>query len=698
MMTMGRKEQQTYMAWMLLVLLTAVSLRLFALATIPPGLTHDEADHGITAWSIVNGARALYFTIGYGREPLYDYATAVVMRFLGPTYLAGRLTAVYFSLILIAGMAAWVRRAFDWQTAVLAAAGVSVGFWAVMTARQSLRSITLPALFVLTVYLFWRGLEENWKQTDADAHKSKSASIRVNPRPILLFTAAGTVLGLTFYTYIPARLLWAIFPATLGYLAWQNRPLLRQVWAGTAVMLLAAGLVGAPLFGYLLAHPEAETRIGQLSAPLTAVTQGNPTILWQNTLAGLGLFAFSGDTYWRYNIAGKPLLPPLMAVLFFAGLLWAGWLIGTGRRQKRLESAAAFLALAWLLAGLAPALVTGARLSTTQTIAMQPVVYLFPALALRVVMRRASDVWPKRMAADRLRTTSGVILLLLFGGTAAATARDYFAVWANQPDVRVEYESTMVAAMQAINQEEMPHTAVSSQTPGPFHTPAVAAMTLSPHLPTPRWFDARTSLVLLTASQSFVLIPGFTPINPALATYFETAVLVQTLPMRPTDLDRPLDIYTVDSALLAADWATQFQPATPVNFGNTAVFLGYDLQTPTVSPGGMVTLATWWRVEGPLPDAVLFTQVLGPDGRPIAQADRLDVPGAGWQAGDQFIQLHQFTLPETTAVGQYPIIIGLYTCPAACGEKEAPQRLPILSPFGLPGDYLPITKLSVAAP
>lgn len=124
-----RKERYAYLAWMLLALLTAVSLRLIALSTTPPGLTHDEADHGLTAWSIVNGARALYFTIGYGREPLYDYATAVLMRFLGPTYLAGRVTAVYFSLILIAGMAAWVRRAFDWQTAVLAAAGLAVSFW-----------------------------------------------------------------------------------------------------------------------------------------------------------------------------------------------------------------------------------------------------------------------------------------------------------------------------------------------------------------------------------------------------------------------------------------------------------------------------------------------------------------------------------------------------------------------------------------
>ena len=95
---------------------------------------------------------------------------------------------------------------------------------------------------------------------------------------------------------------------------------------------------------------------------------------------------------------------------------------------------------------------------------------------------------------------------------------------------------------------------------------------------------------------------------------------------------------------------------------------------------------------------MLFTQVMGPDGRPIAQADRLDVPGESWQAGDQFIQLHQLTLPEATAVGQYAIIIGLYTCPAGCPQTQAPQRLPILSPAGLPADYLPLTELSVTTP
>ena len=74
----------------LLVLLAAAGLRLYTLADAPPGMTHDEADHGLTAWEIVNGARDISFTVGYGREPLYYYATALVMAGTGPTILAAQ--------------------------------------------------------------------------------------------------------------------------------------------------------------------------------------------------------------------------------------------------------------------------------------------------------------------------------------------------------------------------------------------------------------------------------------------------------------------------------------------------------------------------------------------------------------------------------------------------------------------------------
>jgi hypothetical protein len=189
-----------------------------------------------------------------------------------------------------------------------------------------------------------------------------------------------------------------------------------------------------------------------------------------------------------------------------------------------------------------------------------------------------------------------------------------------------------------------------------------------------RWFDARYSLLLPQEAQSHILIPGFAALSPALADYFAPAVLAESLTLRPTDQDRPLNVYQVNGLALAAELGGRFdhargKTAGPIRFGDVIEFLGYDLQTPAVAPGEEVRLATLWRVKRPLADTVLFTQVLGPDGI-IAQADRLDVPGDTWHPGDVFVQLHQFKTPKDTAVGSYPVIIGLYTA----SNKE---RLPV---------------------
>ena len=74
---------------------------------------------------------------------------------VGP-FLAGRLTASFFSIILIAGAYSWTSLAFNRKLALYTAAGLAVSFWAVMTGRHSLRSITLPAVFILSVIFYWR--------------------------------------------------------------------------------------------------------------------------------------------------------------------------------------------------------------------------------------------------------------------------------------------------------------------------------------------------------------------------------------------------------------------------------------------------------------------------------------------------------------------------------------------------------------
>jgi hypothetical protein len=165
-----------------------------------------------------------------------------------------------------------------------------------------------------------------------------------------------------------------------------------------------------------------------------------------------------------------------------------------------------------------------------------------------------------------------------------------------------------------------------------------------------------------------------------------TAVFSQSLSLRATDADRPLNIYQVKAPEVLL---TYFETVPTTIIGDhLAELLGYDLQTATVQPGEPVHLATLWRVYQPLPEAVLFTHMLAPDGTLLAQADQLDVPGFAWQAGDTFVQLHEFKVPEATAAGSYPLSIGLYL-------RGTRQRLPISTNNEPIGDHLPLTTVTI---
>ena len=666
-----------YLGWMVLILFAAACLRFYQLPTIPPGLTHDEADHGLSAWGVVNGIRPLYFTVGYGREPLYDYATAGLMTFLGPTYLAGRLTSVYFSLLLIAGMAAWTRLAFGRRVALLTAAGLALGFWPLMTARQGLRSITQPTLFVLALWSYW--LMVNWAvsreplavglklpaasgQLPAASftHHASRNKFRV---PSFEFRVIGFVLpacflGLSFYTYIPARIVWLLFPGLWLYLWVRERGLARRLLGQTLAMLAVAAAIGFPLFRYLQQNPSAELRIGQLSGPLTQALQGDFAPLLTNMGGALRLFTAVGDTAWRYNIAGKPWLDPVMGGLFYLGVMVAvGWVLRP--RTHSSPSAAAFLALLWLVLGLAPSLITGPALSTTQAIALQPVLYLFPALALAQV----GPMW-RRYGLTGWRQWEGVVglglILLLWGRMGFVTGRDYFAVWGQHPEVRVQYETNLAETIRYVNQMDLTDVAISTTTPGQFHSPAVAQMMLTQPETRVSWFNGQGSLLIPLAADGVVTFSGFAPLPPALMPFFAAASPLSTLSLRPDDLDRPVTIYRVDGPQLSQQWATQFNPIT-AQFGANVRLLGYQLTPEQPQPGTTVQIVTWWEILAPADDLMLFTHLVGEDGPPLAQVDRLDVPASGWQAGDMFLQLHELMIPGDIAAATYPLNIGFYT-------------------------------------
>ena len=119
-------------------------------------------------------------------------------------------------------------------------------------------------------------------------------------------------------------------------------------------------------------------------------------------------------------------------------------------------------------------------------------------------------------------------------------------------------------------------------------------------------------------------------------------------------------VYTAPAAQVRAGWqAAVAEPETAVVFGQTVRLVGHI----ATQEEGVLRLQTLWEVVGEVSgtaEQILFAQLLGPDGVPIAQNDRLDVPSNQWQVGDWFWQMHLLSLPTGANAADLPLIIGFY--------------------------------------
>jgi hypothetical protein len=166
--------------------------------------------------------------------------------------------------------------------------------------------------------------------------------------------------------------------------------------------------------------------------------------------------------------------------------------------------------------------------------------------------------------------------------------------------------------------------------------------------------------------------------------------------MEEDDIDRPIEVFEsagpkIDESWFDsfdANWADDGNIPGPIQFGESLEYLGYKLLDDGEHTNEQLVVATFWRILQPLDQAVLFTHVIGHDGLPAVQADRLDVPGDFWVPGDVFIQLHQIALPDTLSPGQYPLAIGVYTA-------DTMQRLPVTIAGQFQGDQLLLPEVAI---
>ncbi len=717
---------------LLIILIIAAFFRTAQLGAIPPGLTHDEAGHGHDAIAILHGARPIYETVGYGREPLYDYVVAAAMPIFGSNDLTLRLVSVVAGLLLIVVTHFWVRRVFDVPIAIVASASLAVSFWAISTSRQALRSELLPVLFAASMYFLWQALKPFERQTSLP---------RVSPRAAkwIGIVISGLFLGLSFYTYLAARVLPVIIGLLWLYLLIFQRKLWKQHWFDLIVVVAIGAALAAPMFTYLGAHPGIEQRLTQLSGPIDQLFAGNPNEIAGNALSALGMFSFSGDSLWLYNVPGRPILDWPLAIMFYLGI---GVAIG---RFRKTEYA---FALFWLIVAISPSLLTGVVASSLRSIAAQPMVYLFVGIGYVQLAR-----WVDRVIDSH--TVRSIPLVILIIASMAYTYHDYFDLWGQARDVRVAYHTNLFQIAHYLDRTPTrSDIAISSIYPNRFHDPY--SMQLMSHRADAafRWFTgsfvdadgmSHASLIFpqptsgaagcgevdqavrcsgdLTATTSIftdalpspafggevpqrpappnytidVVVPAAAPIDPLFADVFNRhAQKIDSVELRPDDFNPRFDIYQFDATAALSDaLESGIAPPRTLDFDHLFNLIGYDIHAPRVKPGDTVEVITFWRINTITDrELVLFTHVLSgdPNHPVLAQQDQLDVPSYYWLPGDAFAQVHRFVIPPDAKPGVYPLEVGAY-------DRAGDQRLTIYDQTGKSiGDHFVIGSITVTAP
>ncbi|MGD8586895.1 MAG: glycosyltransferase family 39 protein, partial [Chloroflexota bacterium] len=254
-------------AALLFLALVALVLRLYRIESAPPGLNGDELFNAIDALRLGPGQWQIFFEGNYGREALFLYLMAVPLNLFGRSIWAIRLPAVLLGsgvVLLTYGVG---RLVFNRRVAFVAGLLVTISLWPVMQSRWGLRAVSLTFFTALTILLYLLAMRRIGRATG-------------------LWLAAGLALGLTLYTYIPARLFPLVILAWLAWIAFTRRALFGRIWRRMVMSWLIALLIFAPFGLYMIRYPEkVNQRIDALSGAnaLEKALDGEPSALLKTT-------------------------------------------------------------------------------------------------------------------------------------------------------------------------------------------------------------------------------------------------------------------------------------------------------------------------------------------------------------------------------------------------------------------------------
>lgn len=300
----------------------AAGFRFYDIGQYPAGLFPDEAANGEDALLILDGDVRPFYERGNGREALYYYLQAGLIKVFGVGVWQLHAASAIIGTLTVLALYFAVRPFFGRYAGTLAALFLATSHWHVTLSRTGFRAILIP-LFLAAFTAFVGSLIVSVKK-----NRMRSAYIYA--------ALAGAALAGGFYTYIAYRVMVGVVAGIIGLLLLAalhpaiGFPHIRRYGKQTIIAIAAGLLTFAPLGWYFIGHPTAFVgRAGQVSVFNQELQQeyGGGTLtgtIWYSLRETLrSFFIPPGDLNWRHNVPGYPLLNPLVALLFLLGLAWA---------------------------------------------------------------------------------------------------------------------------------------------------------------------------------------------------------------------------------------------------------------------------------------------------------------------------------------------------------------------------------------
>jgi 4-amino-4-deoxy-L-arabinose transferase-like glycosyltransferase len=375
-------------AAIVLILAVALTMRLWRLGDLLPGMHGDEGEAGTQGLAILHGNLVSPFTRGwFNQSNIYYWSLAICMKIFGSGLFGLRTFAV------ISGVAALVftyliaREMFGPRVAIIAGFFLSFQSAALLFSRQEFSNVTVPPLQAGTFYFLVRGLRT---------------------RRHLDFAIAGLLAGLAWYYFAGGRLIGPVGAIFLGYLAVTRRSFLRVYWTRAAAFLIAMVAILTPFLAYYLAYPlptnsYPNDRFIWLHYDDLAALYGTHSwylIIWDQLIRTFAVLTETID-FSAMSALDYPVARPLEAALLILGLAWAFW---------RWRDTRFFLLSLWFWS----TLIVGGVL-TTDAPNLPRILGMLPVLAILIAIL-LDQFW--------LRITDAAAKL---GGTPAWSARGLWA-------------------------------------------------------------------------------------------------------------------------------------------------------------------------------------------------------------------------------------------------------------------------------